>query len=404
MNELTKPQEPLRHFPFADGVGEVNSRLDRVHTAVSDTFNPRDAALEIAQKLLPDESACVVFFCSPRYDLKVLADALKGHFVGTTLIGCTTAGEISQRGLTENSITAFSLPKSHFVVEAMLLDRLAFLGEDEVSAAVQDKVYALEKRAIAMAPGQNFAFALLDGMSIREEIMLGLLADSLGGMPLIGGSAGDGLDFGDTYVFHNGEFHSGAAVVLLVNTRCPFSIVSGHHFGPGEEKLVVTRADPERRVVLEINAEPAAPEYCRVMGLSLDELNAAAFALNPLGVRVGENLYVRSIQSVNDDLSLTFFCAIDTGIVLSKLSNVGMVEHFQAMMREVSDSIGDTQIVIGADCIHRVIEAEERGLARSLSTTYRKHRVIGFNTYGEQRDGLHLNHSFTGIALGAPMY
>lgn len=397
-------QEPLRHFPFAEGPGDINSRLDRIHTAVSDNFNPRDAALEIAQKLRPDESACVVFFCSPAYDLAVLSEALKGHFVGTTLIGCTTAGEISQRGLTENSITAFSLPKSHFAVEAVLLENLGFLGEAEVAETLQDKIVSLEKRAIAMAPGQNFAFALLDGMSIREEIMLGLLADTLGGMPLVGGSAGDGLDFGDTYVYCNGAFHSNAAVLLLVNTRCPFRVVSGHHFRPLDEKLVVTRADPERRVVLEINAEPAAPEYCRVMGLSLDELNAKAFARNPVGVRVGENLYVRAIQRVNDDLSLTFFCAIDTGIVLSKLDDVGMIEHFHAMMREVNDAIGDTQVVVGCDCIYRVIEAEESGLARSLSTTYRKHRVIGFNTYGEQRDGLHLNHSFTGIALGAPSY
>jgi hypothetical protein len=397
-------QQQVRHFPFADGPGDLNTRLDRIHTAVSDNFNPRDAALELAQKLRPDEAACVVFFCSPRYDLKVLSAALQGHFVGTTLVGCTTAGEISQRGLTENSITAFSLPKSHFAVEALLLSNLAFLGEDQVARAVQDKVYALEKKAIAIASGQSFAFALLDGMSIREEIMLGLLSDSLGGMPLLGGSAGDGLDFGDTYVYHAGAFHGNAAVMLLVNTRCPFRVVSGHHFGPTADKLVVTRADPERRVVLEINAEPAAPEYCRVMGLSLDELNASTFANNPLGVRVGENLYVRSIQSVNDDLSLTFFCAIDTGIVLTRLRDVGMIEHFQAMMRDVHDAIGDTQIVIGCDCIHRVIEAETNGLSRSLSNTYRKHRVIGFNTYGEQRDGLHLNHSFTGIAIGDPKY
>ena len=78
------------------------------------------------------------------------------------------------------------------------------------------------------------------------------------------------------------------------------------------------------------------------------------------------------------------------------------VEQFQAMMRETHDAIGETQIVIGCDCIYRLLGAESAGLSRSLSNTYRKHRVIGFNTYGEQRDGLHLNHSFTGIALGAP--
>lgn len=397
-------RESLRQVRLVDGIEDANARADRIRTAVSDSFNPRDAAREIARALHPDDAACVVFFCSPRYDLKVLSSALRGHFADTTLIGCTTAGEISQRGLTANSIAAFSLPASHFAVEAMLLNNLAFLTEEQVMRSVQERVYALEERAIAMAPGQSFAFALLDGMSIREEIMLGLLADALGGMPLLGGSAGDGLDFGDTYVYHAGAFYGNAAVLLLVNTRCAFRVVSGHHFGPCTEKMVVTKADPERRVVLEINAEPAAPEYCRIMGLSLDALNAATFALNPLGVRFGENLYVRSIQQVNDDLSLTFFCAIDTGIVLTKLRDVGMIEQFQAMMRDVHDSIGDAQVVIGADCIHRLIEAEQGGIARALSNTYRKHRVVGFNTYGEQCDGLHLNHSFTGIAIGEPRY
>lgn len=397
-------QQPLRRVRLVDGVEDADAHRERIRTAVSDSFNPRDAALEIARALNPDNAACVVFFCSPRYDLKALSSALQGCFAGTTLIGCTTAGEISQRGLTANSIAAFSLPQSHFAVEAMLLNNLAFLSEEQVTRSVQERVYALERRAVAMTPGQSFAFTLLDGMSIREEIMLGLLADALGGMPLLGGSAGDGLDFGDTYVYHAGVFHGNAAVLLLINTRCAFRVVSGHHFGLCTEKMVVTRADPERRVVLEINAEPAAPEYCRIMGLALDELNAATFALNPLGVRFGENLYVRSIQQVNDDLSLTFFCAIDTGIVLTKLRDVGMIEQFQAMMRDVQDSIGDAQVVVGADCIHRLIEAEEGGIAKALSSIYRKHRVVGFNTYGEQCDGLHLNHSFTGIAIGEPRY
>lgn len=379
---------------------DSNLHLDHIHSAFSDNLDPRDAVLEISQKLKPDGAACVVFFCSPQYDLRALSAALQGHFLGTTLIGCTTAGEISQRGLTANSITAFSLPKSHFAVEATLLSNLTLNNQEQIAQQVQDKVYALEKRAIAMEPQQSFAFALLDGMSIREEIVLACLNDALGGIPLVGGSAGDGLNFGDTFVYHAGAFHSNSAVLLLVNTRCPFKVLSGHHFGPSSDKLVVTRADPEKRVVLEINAEPAALEYCRVMGLSLDDMNSTAFAMNPVGVQVGENLYVRSIRQMNDDLSLTFFCAVDTGIVLTKLRDAGMIEHFQAMMRDVRDSIGETQMVIGFDCIYRLTEAEGQGIATALSSVYRKNRVIGFNTYGEQRDGLHINHSFTGIAIG----
>jgi len=33
---------------------------------------------------------------------------------------------------------------------------------------------------------------------------------------------------------------------------------------------------------------------------------------------------------------------------------------------------------------------------------YMEHNVIGFSTYGEQINGLHLNHTFTGVAIGYP--
>lgn len=379
-------------------------RLDRVHTAHSNQSNPELAALEVAQGLSPQDVACVVFFCSPQYELSALGRALVQRFPGVTLIGCTTAGEISQRGLTSNSITAFSLPKSHFAVDALLIEDLRASGSESLESALSEKLQLLSTRAVAMSPRQTFAFALLDGMSVQEEVILSSIARSLGSVPLIGGSAGDGLKYDDTFVFSDGRFHNHAGVVLLVNTRCRFEVLSGHHFEASTEKMVVTRADPTNRTVYEINAEPAAPEYCRIMGLTLDDLKEGAFAKHPVGVQVGENLYVRSIRQLNDDLSLTFFCAIDSGVVLTRLLDQGLLDHFSRMVDLAKQNIGDVQLIVGCDCIHRLVEAEQKGLAQDLSVLYQKHRVLGFNTYGEQFGGLHLNHTFTGLAIGTPAY
>ncbi|MEM6604637.1 MAG: FIST N-terminal domain-containing protein, partial [Pseudomonadota bacterium] len=343
-------------------------------------------------------------FCSPQYELSALGRALVQRFPGVTLIGCTTAGEISQRGLTSNSITAFSLPKSHFAVDALLIEDLRASGSESLESALSEKLQLLSTRAVAMSPRQTFAFALLDGMSVQEEVILSSIARSLGSVPLIGGSAGDGLKYDDTFVFSDGRFHNHAGVVLLVNTRCRFEVLSGHHFEASTEKMVVTRADPTNRTVYEINAEPAAPEYCRIMGLTLDDLKEGAFAKHPVGVQVGENLYVRSIRQLNDDLSLTFFCAIDSGVVLTRLLDQGLLDHFSRMVGLAKQNIGDVQLIVGCDCIHRLVEAEQKGLAQDLSVLYQKHRVLGFNTYGEQFGGLHLNHTFTGLAIGTPAY
>ena len=51
--------------------------------------------------------------------------------------------------------------------------------------------------------------------------------------------------------------------------------------------MVVTEADPVRRIVTEINAEPAGREYARMVGLDGEPLTPMIFAAYPVVVRVG---------------------------------------------------------------------------------------------------------------------
>ena len=108
-----------------------------------------------------------------------------------------------------------------------------------------------------------------------------------------------------------------AAVVAILSTERPMRVFRAQHYLPGSIKMVITAADPVARVVHEINAEPAAREYARLVGARLDELGPAVFAAHPPMVRAGGEYYVRSIQTANPDGSLTFYCAIDEGVVLT---------------------------------------------------------------------------------------
>ena len=71
-------------------------------------------------------------------------------------------------------------------------------------------------------------------------------------------SAGDDLKFEQTWVLHDGRFHTDAAVLVLVDTVRRFTVFRTEHFVSSDRKMVVTEADPARRIVTEINAEPAA--------------------------------------------------------------------------------------------------------------------------------------------------
>jgi hypothetical protein len=380
-------------------------QFDSVRRAGSENLDPIQAASDIYQSLYNCDPACVVFYCCTRYPLDILSKELCRYFGDIPVIGCTSAGEITPEGCRKHSISAFALSKQNFAVETVLIENLATFTKRDSEQLVSSMLNRLEQKAVSIAPVEQhcFAMTLLDGLSIREELVIDALNLSLQNIPLVGGSAGDDQHFVDTQVYYNGRFYSNAAAFMLINSNCRFEVFSYHHLTPQQEKLVVTQVTPGQRIVEEFNAEPAALEYCRINNLKLQDLNSQVFAMHPLAVQIGDQLYIRSIQQVNDDLSLTFFCAIDAGVVLTKMESCGLKTHSATIFHDLQEAVGTIDLVIGFDCIHRRAEIDYGQLEDEMSALYRENKVIGFNSYGEQINGLHLNHTFTGVAIGAPL-
>ncbi|WP_210397535.1 nitric oxide-sensing protein NosP [Motiliproteus sediminis] len=369
-------------------------------TAVSNLSNPLQAAAELGQQLQSVSPSLVLFFCSTDYDLGLLSSALQTQFPDVPLVGCTTAGEITPLGYSRGSITAVAFSAEHFAIEVALFHNLAEFSFYDAQQLVHSMLDRCKERTVAPIKGHSFALALLDGLSVREEQLLNVLSANLGLIPLLGGSAGDDLHLRDTHVYCNGEFHSDAAVLLLINTCCDFEVFSIDHLEDSGDKLVVTEAVADERRVLELNANPAALEYASTLNLRVDQLDSLVFALNPLSVRIGDRFYPRAIQKVNEDLSLSFYCAVETGIVLTRSHPVNLVGGLKQLFDELRRRIGEPQLMIGYDCIFRRLEIEHSGIQEDVSALLRDNHVVGFNTYGEQFDGMHLNQTFTGVALG----
>ena len=119
-------------------------------------------------------------------------------------------------------------------------------------------------------------------------------------------------------------------------------------------------------------------------------------------LKVGGEYYCRSIQKVNSDGSLTFFCAIDDGIVLTVAEPTGMVVSTQSKLEALSTELGGIDFVLGFDCVLRQLDARNRQVSRKISEVYQDYNVVGFNTYGEQYRSMHLNQTLTGVAFALP--
>jgi hypothetical protein len=98
---------------------------------------------------------------------------------------------------------------------------------------------------------------------------------------------------------------------------------------------------------------------------------------------------------------LTFFCAIDEGIVLTVGRGVDMVDNLERAFDAVRREIGPPALVLGCDCLFRSIEAMQSGVRDRISALLIENNVVGFATYGEQFNGMHVNQTFTGAALGS---
>ena len=289
--------------------------MSAIRRAITTAQDPEDAARDMATALLQPDCCLVMIFASPAYDVTRLAAALRSHLKGVPLAGCTTAGEIGPGGYADRTVTGFSLAGPDFAASIGLIERLSEMNGTDMQATVRSTRLAIYDAAPWARHENLFAITLIDGMCGCEELVTSAASGALAGIPLRGGSAGDGLQFGQTFILYGGEVCRDCALIVVVATRRCFRAFKTEHFVPGSERCVVTGADPRNRLVTEINAEPAAEEYARLTGLQVSQLTPATFATHPMVVRVGRQSFVRSIQRLNPDHSLTFFCAIDEGVV-----------------------------------------------------------------------------------------
>ncbi|MDP5219175.1 FIST N-terminal domain-containing protein [Ruegeria sp. 2205SS24-7] len=376
----------------------LGSAPDLVRSAFADASDP-DAVDHLARDLNPADLGLVILFVSPRANLLQVIARAKQQFAPALVVGCTTAGELSEQGYTDGEIVAIGLPRSNFCTRVLPIDDL----DNYDGQGLIDQIIRHRNEMVRETPDWQFEFTfmMIDGLSLKEDALTADLAPGLGPVPLFGGSSADGTDFNRTYILYDGVARSNAAALVQVRTNCPIRVFNTDHLLPTEQRMVVTGADPARRIVHEINAEPAAREYARLLGKDPEQLDTFTFAAHPVVVRLGGQHHVRSIQRVADNGDLVFFSAIDEGVVLTLADPRDMGEHLQSEL-DALNADGPPDIILACDCLLRKLEAQQKQKTGQLSRILSENRVVGFSTYGEQVNSMHVNQTLTGVAIYPP--
>ncbi|MEX0286044.1 MAG: FIST signal transduction protein [Paracoccaceae bacterium] len=349
--------------------------------------------------LSPCDPSHLLVFASEPTGFETICHAATETFPGVQVTGCTTAGQIGTRGYEEDDAVVIALPRARFETRTVRIT----LDELDDNQALIDRLVQERTRLAAAHPDkpQGFAFLLVDGLSLREDFLTAAIAPAMGSQPLFGGSSGDGTRFEQTYLGIGDEIGTDMALLTFVVTDCNAHVFSLNHLQPTDRKMVVTSADPEQRIVKEINAEPAAREYARIVNKDPDQLDEFTFSAFPVVVQLGDTHHVRSIQRVNEDGELVFFAAIDEGMVLTIATAQDIADHLDQELSTLLAGRPEAQI-LAFDCVLRRIEATQTQSQRAVSDVLSRNRVLGFSTYGEQIGPLHVNHTMTGVVLTPP--
>lgn len=298
------------------------------------------------------------------------------------LLGCSTGGEIHGGEVMDDSVSATALRFANTEIRAAEADVEAQGGSFAAGLAVGGKLARLDLKAM---------FVLADGTKINGSELVRGLRESVGlEVVLTGGLAGDGANFGTTYVGLNTLPRPGKIAAIGFYGD---ALAIGHGscggwdvFGP-ERRITKASAN----VLHELDGQPALDLYKRYLGEEADQLPGSAL-LFPLRVYPADkpaHAIVRTVVGVDErNRTMTFAGDMPEGYCaqLMRGNFDRLIQGAASAAEQALDAAADHQIAILVSCIGRKlllgqrigeeVEAVQGVLGRNV-------RLTGFYSYGE---------------------
>jgi hypothetical protein len=231
---------------------------------------------------------------------------IKSKFPNSQLVLCSSAGEIYENEVLDNTISLIAIQFSSTTLKT-----------SEVNIDNFESSYDAGKKLVENLPQENlkFIFVLSDGGSVNgSELVKGIDASKKDNTLVTGGLAGDGARFEKTVVGLNKLPESGK--IIAVGFYGEKLVLSHGSLGGWESfglERTVTKA--KENVLFEIDNKNVLDLYKNYLGKYAEELPGSAL-LFPLSISIdeGNEPIVRTILSIDEESqSMTFAGDIPEG-------------------------------------------------------------------------------------------
>lgn len=310
--------------------------------------------------------------------------ALRAAFPQAVLLGCSTAGEISNEGVNDGSciITAVRMEKGQLTQASTRLQNM----DDSQAAGVR-------LGESLMAEGLKAVMVFGPGVRINGSALVDGIASRVGrSLPITGGLAGDGGAFQRTWTLGpDGASDHTVVAVGLSGDGLQFghgSFGGWESFGPARK---VTKS--VGNVLFELDGEPALEVYKRYLGAHAADLPASGllFPFAMLGEDHDALGLIRTILGVDEAAgSLTLAGAIDPNgyLKLMHASTDRLVNGAESAADAAAkmQKVGGDSLAILVSCVGRKLVMGDRvdEEVEAVGDVFGKGATLtGFYSYGE---------------------
>lgn len=346
-----------------------------------------------------------LLFVSPRHSLATALAEARTALPGVTFLGCSTGGEMTERGLLHGGLVAFLIatdwPVAGASARAWVKDPLAG------AARLAEPLEGLRAQGRRVGAETSATVLLVDGLANAEPLVDALQVRTRKSNRVVGGAAGDDLHLEHTEVGLDDAVGPDLAAALHFVTPRSWGVGVGQGFTPASARMRVTKA--KGALLLELDGQPAQDFYrarAVAQGLALDAATWPKFLLdNVLGITLGDDVHhIRAPKQLGPDGSVAMGAPVPQGssVCLMTGDPDSLVRAAGRAAQDARHALGfggEAAGVLVFSCICRGMqlgEAYERELG-AIRDVFPGVPLAGFLTYGEvaryqgNLDGYHNN-------------